>query len=160
MTIKPSLPIVYVLWLIVTILLAIFFLLNNATFLFSFINTLVISAILYYFFVNKACLLSIEDNILIVKYLFPMRGTKHINLAKVSNIKFEFGYYYFFNEDSKTAFLYLLHPYDIMIVSFKDEDQKTNILFNSNLLKTLKISKALKRRFGGSVKHENNTFGK
>ena len=151
MKVKPSPPIVYVLWLIASIFLLFFFLFNNSSFLFCLINTLVISAILYFLFVNKACLLSINNETLNVNYLFPMKGTILIDLREVESIKFELGYFYFFEEDAKTSFLYLLHPYDIMTIRFKEVDKMQVILFNSNMFKTIKIYRFLKKKYSKTM---------
>lgn len=136
-------PFLYFTWIFACVVLFVTLLFNRNNIYFSVITTVVIALIFYLLFLSYACTLTIEEPVLSVKYLFPNSGKIEINLLEVDFIEFELSYFYLFEDDFKMGVFYLMHPYDTIIVHFKNGDRKI-IKFNSSYFTARKIYVFLK----------------
>ncbi len=131
-------PLLYYFWIAGSIALLTVLLINQTNIYFAIINALVISLIFYLMFLSYASSIRIDQSLLRIKYLFPNTGTIEINLLEVEVIEFELSYFFLFEDDFKLGVFFLMHPYDTMIIHFKNSDKRI-VKFNCSFFATRKM---------------------
>lgn len=146
MSIKSGIPPLYIIWLIVSAVSLVLFMYYFGGII-SIVSAVSVSAIGYFLFINKACLFTLESQQIKIRYLFPMKESIKINLNDVAKISFELSYFYLTEEDANLKIFYMLHPYDTMIVDFKNGYNRKIVYFNSSFFPTIKIYRYLKNKY-------------
>ena len=119
--IKTRLPYCYYFWLGLNIFLTgVFIFYNNI--LEAAIYESVFGFLSYTFIARYACRVTLTSNKIVARYPFPLMQTKAVDFEPSDLIKYELGYYYYFNDEHSLSRLQLINPQD-QLSFYKSKDK-------------------------------------
>lgn len=133
-------PFSYYFWILLNVII----LIGHFKFGFQFrdiFSIIAISTVTYICICKYACRVLIEKDIITIKYLFPLLYSIQIDISKFNQVKYELGYYYYFNTNHSLAKIQFLFPDDrILLSNSRTMKQKSvNVIVNFIDFKSLRI---------------------
>jgi hypothetical protein len=109
--VETKLPFCYYAWIFLNILIGSVFILYNNIF-YAIIFELTFCILSYIIIARYACKVKMSEGKIIVQYPFPLLQTIMVDFEKNDFIKYELGYYYYFNDEHRISRLQLINPQD------------------------------------------------
>jgi hypothetical protein len=139
-SLNTRIPIMYYLWIIISVSFFIYFLLNNMIFWGSCFYTAIISLLFFITFSRYSCRVFIRKDELVVHYLFPSKSKISIKLETINNYSVEKGFYDWLSDTNRAD--YFLLCYDSISIKGVD-NKKIEFRVNTRIGDFKKIRKAL-----------------
>lgn len=119
---KP--PYSYFVWIgLNLIFLTVVIIYNN--FLYAFILEITFGILSYITICRYACRIILYNDRVVLKYCFPFVDSEEIVFSESDFIRYELGYYYYFNTEHSLSKIQFLHPHDT-ISFYKSKDEKSH----------------------------------
>lgn len=96
---------------------------NN--FLYAVILEIIFSTLTYITICRYACRMILYNDRVVLKYCFPLVSKEEIVFSESDFIRYELGYYYYFNTEHSLSKIQFLHPHDT-IFFYKSKDEKSH----------------------------------
>ena len=122
--ISTRLPYSYFFWVgLNLIFLTVVIVYNN--FLYAAILEITFGTLTYITVCRYACRIILYNDRLILKYCLPFVSSEEIIFSESDFIRYELGYYYYFNTEHSLSKIQFLHPHDT-ISFYKSKDEKSH----------------------------------
>jgi hypothetical protein len=146
MRINSRLPIVYYVWILLSVVLLIALLFRHVNFFYSVFVTIFLSGVTYFVLARYACIIELDDSAIRVRYVFPIPGVVEFKLKDIEQIEFDLSWFFMLSEDFRMGVFYWYHPFDTITFYLKTEEGHTqnSVNINTSYFGTLKVYGHLK----------------
>ena len=146
MRINSRLPIVYYVWILISVGILIGLLLRHVNLFYSVFVAVFLSGVLYFVLARYACIIEWEESVIRVRYVFPVPGLVELNPKDIEKIDYELSWFYLMSEDFRMGVVYWYHPFDTITFYLKTKEGCTqnSVNINTSYLGTLKLCGRLK----------------